>query len=229
MTNGIRVVLSWSSGKDSAYALHVLRQDPNVEVVGLLTTCNAEADRVAMHAVRRELLLAQANAVGLAVRIVEIPNPCSNEEYESRMADAVAALREEGVEGLAFGDIFLEDVRRYREQQFAGSGLRLLFPLWGRPPAELAAEMLAQGARAIVTCADPRAVDPVTVLGADWDAALLARLPNGVCPCAENGEFHTFAVDGPAFHHPVHVIRGERVERGGFHFIDLLPNSSTPA
>ena len=223
MKKPTRVVLSWSSGKDSAYALHVLRQDPSVEVVALLTTCNAEADRVAMHAVRRELLLAQAEAVGLPVRIVEIPNPCSNEDYEMRMGDAVAALRTEGVEAMAFGDIFLEDVRCYRERQFANSGMELLFPLWGRPPADLAKEMLAHGTEAIVTCVDPRAVEASTVLGADWDAVLLAGLPHAVCPCAENGEFHTFAINGPAFRHPVSVVRGERVERGGFCFIDLLP------
>lgn len=218
-----RVVLSWSSGKDSAYALHVLRQDPTVEVVGLLTTCNEAADRVAMHAVRRELLLAQAEAVGLPVRIVSIPSPCPNEVYEARMADAVAAMVADGVEAIAFGDLFLEDIRRYREEKLAGTGLRPLFPLWGRPTAQLARQMLADGARAYVTCVDPRVLDPELALGAAWDEALLQKLPPSVCPCAENGEFHTFAVDGPAFRHPVAVRVGERVERGGFHFADLLP------
>jgi uncharacterized protein (TIGR00290 family) len=223
MSHPTRVVLSWSSGKDSAWALHVLRQDPTVHVVGLLTTCNAAADRVAMHAVRRELLLAQAEAVGLPVRIVDIPDPCTNEIYEARMAEAVAALRAEGVEAVAFGDLFLEDVRRYREERLAGTGLRPLFPLWGRPVAMLAREMIAGGARAVITCVDPRALDPELALGATWDAALLDRLPETVCPCAENGEFHTFAFDGPAFSHPLRVQTGERVARGGFHFIDLLP------
>lgn len=226
MTIPTRVVLSWSSGKDSAYSLHVLRQDPGIEVVGLLTTCNEETDRVAMHAVRRELLLAQADAVGLPVRIVNIPSPCTNAEYEARMSGAVAELIADGVEAVAFGDLFLADVRRYREQQFAGTGLKLLFPLWGRPPAELALEMLAHGTRAIVTCVDPRALDPADVLGAYWDEALLECLPDGACPCAENGEFHTFAVDGPAFRHAVATEHGERGERGGFHFIDLLPARS---
>jgi uncharacterized protein (TIGR00290 family) len=219
----VRTVLSWSSGKDSAWSLHVLRQDPTVEVVGLLTTCNEAADRVAMHAVRRELLLRQADAVGLPVRIVNIPSPCTNEEYEARMQSAVDAMRAEGVEAVAFGDLFLEDIRAYREKMLAGTGLRPLFPLWGRPTATLAREMMAGGARAYVTCVDPRAVDPVGVLGAPWDAALLDRLPPTVCPCAENGEFHTFAVDGPAFRYPVAVTVGEHVERGGFHFADLLP------
>jgi uncharacterized protein (TIGR00290 family) len=194
-------------------------------VVGLLTTCNETADRVAMHAVRRTLLLAQAEAVGLPVRIVNIPSPCTNAEYEARMAEAVAAMKAEGVEAIAFGDLFLEDIRRYREDKLAGTGLAPLFPLWGRPPAQLAQEMLAGGARAIVTCVDPRAVDPALLLGQPWDAALLARLPQSVCPCAENGEFHTFAVDGPAFSHPVAVTVGEQVERGGFYFADLLPAS----
>lgn len=225
MNRPTRVILSWSSGKDSAWSLHVLRQDPNIEVVGLLTTCNETADRVAMHAVRRTLLLAQAEAVGLPVRIVNIPSPCTNAEYEARMAEAVAAMKAEGVEAIAFGDLFLEDIRRYREDKLAGTGLAPLFPLWGRPPNQLAQEMLAGGARAIVTCVDPRAVDPALLLGQPWDAALLARLPQSVCPCAENGEFHTFAVDGPAFSHPVAVTVGEQVERGGFHFADLLPAS----
>ncbi len=218
-----RVVLSWSSGKDSAWTLHVLRQDPRVEVVGLLTSVNEEAGRVAMHAVRVELLRLQAAAVGLPVRIVELPQPCSNQVYEARMAAAFAALVDEGVQAVAFGDLFLEDVRRYREAQLSGTGLRPLFPLWGRSPARLADEMQAAGARAIVTCVDPRALDPALALGQAWDASLLERLPESVCPCAENGEFHTFAYDGPAFHRPVHVRVGARVERDGFAFVDLFP------
>ncbi|HET9315611.1 MAG TPA: ATP-binding protein [Vicinamibacteria bacterium] len=218
----VRVVLAWSSGKDSAWALHALRRDPRVTVVGLLTTVNAAHDRVAMHAVRRRLLLAQADAAGLPVRIAEIPSPCPNETYEAVMAEAVAALRAEGVEAIAFGDLFLEDVRRYRERQMAGTGLALMFPLWGRATSELAIEMIEGGLRAHITCVDPR-VMPASFAGRAFDVTLLRDLPAAVDHCGENGEFHTFAWDGPMFKHPVPVEPGEVVERDGFVFADLVP------
>ena len=217
------ILLAWSSGKDSAWSLHVLRQDPSVEVVGLLTTINEAYDRVAMHAVRRALLEAQADAAGgLPLVLVRIPSPCPNETYEAAMAAAVAEARARGITGIAFGDLFLEDIRRYREKQMSGTGLRLHFPLWGRPTAALAEDMIGGGLRARLTCVDPR-VMPEDLAGAAFDRALLARLPAGVDPCGENGEFHTFAWDGPMFRRPVPVRSGEVVSRDGFVFADLLP------
>jgi uncharacterized protein (TIGR00290 family) len=216
------ILLAWSSGKDSAWSLHVLRQDPSLEVVGLLTTINEVYDRVAMHAVRRALLEAQADAAGLPLVLVRIPSPCPNETYEAAMAGAVAEARARGITGIAFGDLFLEDIRRYRETQMSGTGLRLHFPLWGRPTAALAETMIAGGLQARLTCIDPRVL-PADLAGAAFDRALLARLPAGVDPCGENGEFHTFAWDGPMFRHPVPVRSGEVVARDGFVFADLLP------
>lgn len=220
-----RALLSWSSGKDAAWALHALRQAGEVEVVGLLTTINRSFDRVAMHAVRETLLGAQAEAAGLPLWKVEIPWPCPNEAYEAAMAEACARAVAEGLEAIAFGDLFLEDVRDYRIQKLAGTGLRPLFPLWGQPTAALAREMIAGGLRATLTCVDPKALDP-SFAGRAFDAALLAELPAGVDPCGERGEFHSFAWDGPMFRHPVPVRRGEVVEREGFVFADLLPEAA---
>jgi len=219
-----RVLLAWSSGKDSAFALHVLREQ-EVEVVGLLTTVNEAFERVAMHAVRLSLLRVQAEAVGLPLLEVRIPSPCPNEAYEAAMAEALAMARGRGVSAVAFGDLFLEDVRRYREERMAGTGLRPLFPLWGRPTRALAEEMIASGQQAVITCVDPKAL-PVAFAGRAFDAALLADLPEGVDPCGEHGEFHSFAWDGPAFRHPVPVRAGERVERDGFVFSDLTLDQS---
>jgi uncharacterized protein (TIGR00290 family) len=217
-----RALLAWSSGKDSAWALHVLRSSPTVEVLGLLTTLNRVHDRVAMHAVRRELVQAQAASAGLPLWIVEIPPTCSDEAYAAAMGAAMARARASGIDAIAFGDLFLEDVRRYRERQLDGTGIAPLFPLWGRPTAMLAEEMLAAGVRAIVTCADPRAI-PGHIAGCTFDRALLAALPRHVDPCGENGEFHTFAWDGPMFRAPVRVRPGEIVARDGYVFADLLP------
>jgi uncharacterized protein (TIGR00290 family) len=216
-----RVLLAWSSGKDSAFSLHVLRQREDVEVVGLLTTINAAFDRVAMHAVRHSLLRAQAQAVGLPLMPVRIPWPCPNEAYERAMADALAEARGRGVTAVAFGDLFLEDVRRYREDRLAGTGLRPLFPLWGRDTRALAEEMIRAGQKAVLTCVDPRVLS-ASFAGRAFDPALLADLPAGVDPCGERGEFHSFACDGPAFARPVPVRVGEVVERDGFVFADLL-------
>ena len=216
------ILLAWSSGKDSAWSLHALRQDPALEVVGLLTTLNEAYDRVAMHAVRRALLEAQAEAAGLPLVVVRIPSPCPNETYEAAMAAAVADARARGITGIAFGDLFLEDIRRYREKQMSGTGLSLHFPLWGRPTAALAEAMIDGGLQARITCVDPR-VMPEDLAGAAFDRALLDRLPAGVDPCGENGEFHTFAWDGPMFRRPVPVRGGEVVTRDGFVFADLIP------
>ena len=215
-----RVLLSWSSGKDSAWTLHVLRQQPDVEVTALLTTFNEAAGRVAMHAVRAELVRAQADAARLPLWEIPLPAPCPNEAYEERMAAAVARAVAAGFTHVAFGDLFLEDVRRYREERLAGTGLEPLFPLWGRPTAALAREMLGGGLRAIVTCADPRVV-PAGLAGRDYDERLLGDLPAGTDPCGERGEFHTFAWSGPMFDAPIAVARGETVERDGFVFADL--------
>jgi uncharacterized protein (TIGR00290 family) len=218
----VRAWLAWSSGKDSAFSLHVLRAAGQVDVVGLLTTVNESFARVAMHAVRRELLHTQADAVGLPLIEVTIPYPCPNAVYESAMARALERATVEGVEAMAFGDLFLADVRRYREEQLAGTGITPIFPLWGRETRSLAEAMLAAGVRATLTCVDPRALPP-SFAGRDFDRALLAELPKGVDACGENGEFHTFAWDGPMFRRPIPIRRGEVVSRDGFVFADLLP------
>ena len=217
-----KTLLAWSSGKDSAWALHVLRGRGDLDVVGLLTTVTEPFDRVSMHAVRRELLHAQAAAAGLPVREVRIPWPCPNERYQQEMAAAVAAARAEGITRIAFGDLFLPDVRAYREAQLAGTGLAAEFPLWGLPTPSLARDMIAGGLEAILTCVDPRRVDR-GLAGRPFDASLLAALPPGTDPCGENGEFHTFARAGPMFSAPIAVRTGEVVEREGFVFADVLP------
>ena len=217
-----RALLSWSSGKDAAWALHTLRRAGEVEVVGLLTTLNAEFDRVAMHAVRRALLEAQAVSVGLPLLQVALPWPCSNAEYEAATGRALAEARESwGVTHIAFGDLFLEEVRAYRERQLAGTWLTPLFPLWGLPTGALAREMIAGGLEAHLTCVDPKRL-PASFAGRAFDAALLEDLPLGVDPCGEAGEFHTFAHGGPMFSHPVPITAGEVVTRDGFVFADLL-------
>ena len=223
----MRTLLSWSSGKDSAWSLHVLRQQPDVTVVGLVTTLNAAFDRVAMHGVRRVLVEAQAEATGLPLHVLPIPHPCPNADYERIMGAFVAQQAAAGVEAMAFGDLFLEDIRRYREARLAGSGIVPLFPLWGLETGRLAREMIAGGLEAYVTCVDPRKL-PKTFAGRRFDLGLLADLPAGVDPCAENGEFHTFAWAGPMFRAPVPIERGAVEERGGFAFADLLPAGSPP-
>jgi len=225
MRTARRVALSWSSGKDSAWALHVLRQRPDIEVVGLLTSLNAEANRVAMHAVRRALLEEQARSAGLPLSIVELPWPCPNERYEALMSQQCARLAADGVEGIAFGDLFLRDVRAYRESRLAGTGLEPLFPIWEIPTDRLAHEMIAAGLRARVTCVDPKQLDR-KFAGREFGSEFLAELPASADPCGENGEFHTFAWDGPMFTHPIAIESGKVVERDGFVFADLLPASA---
>jgi uncharacterized protein (TIGR00290 family) len=222
----VKVLLAWSSGKDSAWSLHVLRGQPGVEVAGLLTTVNESFGRVAMHAVRRELLEAQARAAGVPLRAVPIPYPCPNDVYEAAMAGALAEARAAGIEAVAFGDLFLEDIRRYREERMAATGLRPLFPLWGRPTRALAEEMIDGGLCARLTCVDPKALD-ASFAGRAFDRDLLSALPREVDPCGERGEFHTFAWRGPMFRTPVPVSVGEVVHRDGFVFADLLPETDS--
>lgn len=222
----MRTLLSWSSGKDSAWTLHVLRQTPGVEVVGLLTTINEAHGRVAMHAVREELLEAQAAAAGLPLWKVGIPDGCSNEVYEKAMDGVLKRALGEGIKAVAFGDLFLEDIRSYRVERMRDTGIEPIFPIWGRPTAALAREIIAAGLEARLTCVDPRVLDR-SFAGRAFDAAFLADLPPGVDPCGERGEFHTFAWSGPMFERPVPVRVGEIVERGGFVFADLVPNSES--
>jgi uncharacterized protein (TIGR00290 family) len=222
-----KVLLSWSSGKDSAWALHVLRQRPEFEVVGLLTTFNSAADRVAMHGVRHILVEQQAAAAQLPLKAVALPWPCSNEEYEARMAQACAEAVARGITHVAFGDLFLEDVRAYRERQLTSSGLKPVFPIWGLPTNALAREMIAAGLKATLTCIDTNKIDK-SFAGRSFDAKLLADLPKEADPCGENGEFHSFAHAGPMFSHEIAVTRGEIVVRDAFVFSDLVPADLLP-
>ena len=217
----MKTLVSWSSGKDSAWMVHTLRQRGDVTIGALLTTINEPAQRVAMHAVRVELLQAQADALGLPLWQIPIPSPCPNEVYERAMAAAVERAVADGFTHMAFGDLFLEDVRRYREERLAGTGLTPLFPLWLRPTPALARDMIAGGLRARISTLDPR-VMPRELVGAEFDEALLAALPPAVDPCAERGEFHTCVTAGPMFDAPIQVERGEVVEREGFVYGDLL-------
>lgn len=218
-----KILLSWSSGKDSAWTLHVLRHRPDLEVVGLLTTFNEAFARVAMHAVRRELVEAQAAAAGLPLVPVLLPYPCTNAAYEDRMRAALAEARSTGVTHMAFGDLFLEDVRAYRVRLLEGTGVEPMFPLWGTPAdtPDLARRMVESGLRAVLTCVDPRQLSG-PFIGRTYDATLLAELPDAVDPCGERGEFHTFCHRCPAFRSEIAVRTGEVVERDGFRFIDLV-------
>jgi uncharacterized protein (TIGR00290 family) len=218
----MKTLLSWSTGKDSAWALHLLRQRADIELVGLVTTINAAFGRVAMHGVRRALVEAQAEAAGLPLHVLPIPYPCPNETYEAVMGEFVARQIAEGVEAMAFGDLFLEDIRRYRETKLAGTGITPLFPVWGLDTARLARDMISAGLVAHIACLDPRKL-PASLAGRRFDLDLLAELPAGVDPCAENGEFHTFACAGPMFRRPIPVTVGEPVTRDGFVFCDLVP------
>ena len=214
--------LSWSTGKDSAWALHEVRARGEVEVVALLTTLNSAHQRVAMHAVREALLDAQVETLGLPVIKIPIPPNCVNAVYEEAMANAMASARAEGVFHVVFGDLFLADVRAYREKHLTACGMNGVFPLWGRDTGALAGEMVASGVRAAITCVDPKQLSPAFA-GRTFDAALLEQLPPGVDPCGEKGEFHTFAFAGPMFRWAIGVRPGEIVNRDGFVFADLLP------
>ena len=216
-----KVLLSWSSGKDCAWALHLLRQRDDVEVVALVTTFNEAFGRVAMHAVRRELVRMQAERVGLPLWEIPLPWPCSNEQYEAQMKGVGERAVAEGIDQVAFGDLFLRDIRAYREKQLAGTGLEPIFPVWDIPTRELAEQMIAAGVRAKLTCVDPRKL-PESYAGREFDAALLQDLPEGIDPCGENGEFHTFCYASPVFREAIPVTVGEVVTRDGFCFADLV-------
>jgi uncharacterized protein (TIGR00290 family) len=220
MTGGAGPALAWSGGKDSALALWQLRQ-AGVTPAALMTTVTEDYERISMHGVRRSLLRQQAAATGLPLVEVEIPAGCTNDLYERRMAAAFASAELAPVGEVAFGDLFLEDIRAYREDRLAAAGRRARFPLWGSDTAALARRFLAAGFRAILVCVDPRALDP-SFAGRDYDDALLAGLPAAVDPCGENGEFHTFVTAGPVFAAPIACRRGEVVERDGFVFADLV-------
>jgi uncharacterized protein (TIGR00290 family) len=222
-----RVLLSWSSGKDSAWALHALRNDPEIEVIGLLTTLNSVFRRVAMHGTRLSVLEAQAKAVGLPLWIVPLPWPCPNEIYEQRMAEACERAIREGVDAVAFGDLFLADVRAYREAQLKPTGLDPLFPLWHVPTDTLAREMIAGGLRCKLACVDTRQL-PASFAGRDFDASLLDELPASADPCGERGEFHTCVYDGPMFASALNPVPGEIVNRDGFVFADFFLKADAP-
>lgn len=219
-----RAWLSWSSGKDCAWALHELRRAGELDVVGLLTVVNDTLDRVAMHAVRRALLEEQARAAGLRLHTVELSWPSSNATYEERMRGAVERALADGVSVMAFGDLYLEDIRAYREKQLAGTGLRPVFPLWGKDTRALSREMVAAGLRARLASVDPKQLD-ASFAGRLYEPALLDELPAGCDPCGENGEFHTFAVAGPMFAREIGVTVGDVTERDGFVYADLVPGS----
>ena len=216
----IPTLVSWSSGKDSAWSLHLLQRNPEYEVAGLLTTLNAAFDRVAMHSTRRELLEAQAAAAGLPLQVVPLPWPCSNANYEEAIRNACDAAIANGIRAIAFGDLYLEDVRRYREDHLRNTSLTPVFPVWGRDTRALLHEMIAAGVKTRIVCIDPKKL-PREFAGRDLDKDLLAELPPGIDPCGENGEFHTCVFDGPMFHSPIPIESGEVVERDGFVFADV--------
>jgi uncharacterized protein (TIGR00290 family) len=217
-----RTLLSWSSGKDSAWTLHLLRQNPEIEIAALFTTFNGVANRVAMHAVRRELAEVQAQRIGLPLWSIDLPWPCSNVVYEDLLRDMWRRAREDGITAVAFGDLFLRDIRDYRERQMEGTGLKPLFPVWQIPTNDLAAELIRAGVRAKVTCVDLAKLD-ASYAGREYDQEFLSSLPSGIDPCGENGEFHTFVYDAPIFADAIKIEMGEKVEREGFAFADVLP------
>ena len=216
-----KTLLSWSSGKDSAWALHVLRQQQDIEVVGLFCTFNMKFDRGAMHAVRIELISQQAENLGLPLELIPIPDPCSDSEYKTIMADFIDQVKSQGIDTIAFGDLFLEEIRSYREESLAGTGITPLFPLWGIPTDELSKEMVNSGLRAKITCIDPRYL-PAEFAGHEYDSTFLQQIPDTIDPCGEKGEFHSFAYDGPMFKNKLNVCVGETVTRGGFVYTDIL-------
>jgi len=217
-----KTLLSWSSGKDSAWALHVLLQQQDIEVVGLFCTFNEKFERGAMHAVRNELIIQQAERIGLPLQLIPIPYPCSDAEYKTIMGNFIEQAKSQEIDSIAFGDLFLEGIRSYRETNLAETGIKPLFPLWGIPTNELSKEMVKGGLRAKITCIDPKHL-PSEFAGHEYDNAFLEQIPDNVDPCGENGEFHSFVYDGPMFTSKVNVCVGETVTRDGFVYTDLLP------
>ena len=215
------IFLSWSSGKDSAWTLYMLQQNPAYEVVGLVTTVNAKHQRVAMHGVREQLLQRQADAAGLPLHCLNIPYPCSNEQYEAVMRKFITVLQDNNIHHMAFGDLYLEDIREYREKQLEGTGINAIFPLWQRPTGELAEEMITGGLEATITCVDPKKL-PASFAGRRFDHDFIHDLPETVDPCGENGEFHSCVHNGPMFQNAIPVSNGDVVERDNFVFADLL-------
>ena len=220
-----KTLMSWSSGKDSAWALYTLQQNPDYEVVGLFCTVNKEYDRVAMHGVRVELLRQQASSIGLPLTLIEIPSPCTNAEYEAIMGGFVEQVKKDNIACFAFGDLFLEDIRHYREANLKGTGITPVFPIWGMPTEALSREMVQGGLKAVITCVDPKQAS-ADYAGALFDGKLLDALPDSIDPCGERGEFHSFVYDGPMFKEPVAITLGEVVTRDGFVFADVLPGVS---
>ena len=219
-----QVFLSWSSGKDSAWTLHTLQQDPDYEVVALVTTVNEKYKRVAMHGVREQLLQQQADAVGLPLHTLNIPSPCSNTEYETVMQDFLQIMKKNNIEYMAFGDLYLEDIRQYREKQLEGTGITPMFPLWQKPTLPLAKEMIDGGLEATITCVDPSKL-PADFAGRQFNHDFINSLPDGVDPCGENGEFHSCVNNGPMFKQAIAVDNGETVIRDDFVFSDLIPST----
>lgn len=215
-----KALIAWSSGKDSAYALHVARQTGDIPIVGALTTVTETFDRVSMHGVRRDILMAQLDAAGLPATIVSIPYPCTNEVYEARMAETLIEARRQGITHIVFGDLFLEDVRAYREEKLAGTGITPLFPLWGLPTDQLARDMIASGVETYLATVDLKKL-PASFAGRRFDAALLADFPPGIDPCGERGEFHTCVAAGPMLSKSLSIAVGDTVERDGFAYADL--------
>lgn len=217
-----KTLMSWSSGKDSAWALYQLQQDDSVELAGLFCTVNKEFGRVAMHGVRNELLQRQADSIGLPLTMIELPFPCSNTDYEKIMGGFVKQCKADGVDCFAFGDLFLQDVRKYREDNLRDTGIEVIFPIWETPTHLLSRQMIEAGLKTVVTCIDPRQT-PKEFAGREYTADFLDELPDTVDPCGENGEFHSFVFDGPMFNQKIDVEVGEIVERDGFVFADVLP------
>jgi uncharacterized protein (TIGR00290 family) len=217
-----RTLLSWSSGKDSAWALYLLRQNPGIELLGLFTVMNEKYNRVSMHATRLDLLQAQAKAVGLPLQTIDLPDPCTDEHYEAVMRHFVAETSDKGVQCMAFGDLFLDDIRKYRENQLEGTGIEPAFPLWGIPTKELAEQMLSAGLQAYISSVDLNKL-PSSFAGRKWSKDLIEDFPENCDPCGENGEIHTIAVGGPMFRKTVSVRVGEVVERNGFAYADIIP------
>jgi uncharacterized protein (TIGR00290 family) len=225
MEGGVRkrTLLSWSSGKDSAWALHLVRQNPDVEVLGLFTVVNQAYQRVSMHATRMDLLHRQAEAVDLPLQIINLPEPCTNEECDAIMSVFVTSSASKGIECMAYGDLFLEEIRHYRENQLRGTGIEPLFPLWGIPTKALAERMLAAGLEAYVSSVDLKKL-PARFAGRKWTRNLIAEFPENIDPCGENGEIHTVVVGGPMFRETIPVTIGEIVERDGFAYADIIPS-----
>lgn len=218
-----KTLLSWSSGKDSAWALYQLKKMPDIDLVGLFSTYNQKFERIAMHSTRLDLVKMQASEAGLPIELIPLPFPCSNEDYEKIMGDFIKSVIERGITHIAFGDLFLEDIRQYRIDKLEGTGITPIFPIWGIPTNELSRTMIASGLRSQVTCIDPKQI-PEEFAGQEYNSDFIESLPDSVDPCGENGEFHSFAFAGPMFKNHIPITVGETVKRDGFIFTDVQFN-----